>query len=323
MRPRVFIHTNHRQLVGAFVSAHSFRRRSRHADRFDVAIIHHRDYPFFARREGQPYLRAGAKLPWRNDDLQSFTPLRFMPPELMGYAGRALIVDPDVFAVADVWELLSRDMAGKAILCRVHDGVKRSVRGTYASSVMLLDCAKLRHWRVEAQFEEMFALERDYRNWLGLGCEDPATIGALEPGWNDFDHLGPETRLLHNTRRMTQPWKTGLPVDFLPVENFPLFPPFGWLMTARRRLLGDYALLGRYRRHRDRRQEALFWALLRECLDAGEVDEAFLVEEMRRGHLRPDALERLAGAATVESVLGTIPGHPVAQRQVDLVGAPP
>ena len=50
---------------------------------------------------------------WRNDDLQSFTPLRFLPPQLMGYQGRAVVIDPDIFATGDIWELLSRDMAGK------------------------------------------------------------------------------------------------------------------------------------------------------------------------------------------------------------------
>ena len=78
-------------------------------------------------------------------------------------------------------------------------------------------------------------------------------------------------------------------------------------MTARRRLFGDYALLGRYRRHPDPRQEALFWALLRACLDAGEVSEAFLAEKMRRAHLRPDTLDRVAAAPTVEAVLGHEP----------------
>ena len=63
----------------------------------------------------------GVKRNWRNDDLQSFTPLRFMPPELMGYQGRAVVVDPDVFAVGDVFELLTprhararRSCAGRA-----------------------------------------------------------------------------------------------------------------------------------------------------------------------------------------------------------------
>ena len=306
MQHRVFIHTNHRQLVGALVSAHSFRRRSAHADKFDVALINHADQPFFRRHEGGLYLRAGNKIPWRNDDLQSFTPLRFMPPELMGYEGRALVVDPDVFAVADVWDLLSRDMQGKAIMCRVHTGVKRTVRGTYATSVMLLDCAKLKHWRTAEQFDALFAFTRDYQTWMSLGYEDPAIIGAIEEGWNDFDHLGPETRLIHNTRRMTQPWKTGLHVDFLPVENFPLLPPFGWLMKARRQLFGDYAFLGHYKRHPDPRQEMLFWALLRESLEDGAVSRGQLEEEMARGHLRRDALEHIPTAPTVAAVLAGV-----------------
>lgn len=258
MRHAVFIHTNHRQYLGALVASHALQRSSGNADRFDVRIINHCDYPFFRRREGHEYLRDGKKAVWRNDDLQSFTPLRFMPPELMGYLGRAVVIDPDVFAVGDVWELLTRDLGGKAILCRTHGGIKRAVRGSFASSVMLLDCSRLSHWRTEQQFEELFTFRRDYGKWIGLGYEDPDTIGTIEPMWNDFDRLTRTTRMLHNTRRRTQPWKSGLPVDFLPVERFPPFPPFGWLMIARRKLIGDYALLGRYRRHPDPNQETLF-----------------------------------------------------------------
>ena len=113
MRHCVFIHTNHRQYIGALVSAYSMHRHSPNAEQFDVKIIEHKDYPFFGEYEGQEYLRDGVKRHWRNDDLQSFTPLRFMPPELMGYQGRAVVVDPDVFAVGDIFELLTRDMAGQ------------------------------------------------------------------------------------------------------------------------------------------------------------------------------------------------------------------
>ena len=114
----VFIHTNHKQVTGALVAEHSLRRNSRYADKFDIRIIHTKDYPVLRAREGQPYLRDGVKRIWRYDDLQSFTTLRFMPPELMGYQGRAVVVDPDVFAVGDVWELLDRDMEGAALMCR-------------------------------------------------------------------------------------------------------------------------------------------------------------------------------------------------------------
>ena len=291
MKPCIFIHSNDRQRVGALVAAHALRRNSQRPDDFDIRIIQREDYPFFAAREGQPYLRDGSWRAWRNDDLQSFTPLRFMPPELLGYQGRALVIDPDIFAVADVMPLLSRDMAGKAILCRRRSGWKQKT--CFASSVMLLDCKQLKHWRCESDFGELFEGKRDYADWISLRLEPPASIGPLEHEWNDFDRLTPQTRLLHNTRRWTQPWKTGLPVDFVPGDKFTSVPGVAWLMRKRREWFGDYALLGRYVRHPDPAQERFFFGLLRECVERGSVDEAFLREEMRRNHLRHDAIERL------------------------------
>jgi hypothetical protein len=292
MQPTVFVHTNHRQYLGALVSAYSLRRNSRHADAFDVRIIQHRDHPFLAAREGEWFLRDGTRRRWRNDDLQSFTPLRFMPPELMGYEGRAVVIDPDIFAVGDIHELLTREMEGKAILCR-----PRSNRGpkknAFASSVMLLDCARLRHWRCEEQFGEMFRFERDYMDWISLRLEPRESIGLFENVWNDFDHLTEETRLLHNTKRRTQPWKTGLPADYVPAEKFKRFPPLAWLLRLRRRVFGDYAFLPEYASHPDPGQERFFFGLLRECVDRHIVSEDLLREEMGRNHLRHDALQLL------------------------------
>ncbi len=288
MKPCVFIQTNHRQMIGALVSEYSLRRNSAHNDKFDVRIMHHKDYPFFQAKEGEVYLRDGLKRRWRNDDLQSFTPLRFLPPELMGYSGRAVVIDPDVFAVGDIYDLLVRDMEGKAVVCRSRGGSKG-----VASSVMLLDCAKLTHWRCEAQFNEMFAFERDYMDWICLKLEPREAIGLFENRWNDFDTLTADTKLLHNTKRWTQPWKTGLPVDFVPAEKTQRFQPLGWARRVRRKLFGPYALLGRYRRHRDPNQERFFFGLLRECLEQGVVSEALLREEMERNHLRHDALQVL------------------------------
>jgi hypothetical protein len=292
----VFIHTNHKQITGALIAAHSLRRNSRNADKFDVRIIHTKDHPFLQAREGQPYKRNGVERPWRNEDLQSFTLLRFMPPELMGYQGRAVVIDPDVFAQGDVWDLLTRDMGGKAILCRRRSGPKKWA-GCYASSVMLLDCAKLDRWHVERQFNEMFEFKRDYMDWISLKLEPKGTIGRLENEWNDFDTLTPRTKMLHNTRRLTQPWKAGLPVDFTPADTFWPFPPVGWAMRWRRRLLGDYALLGRYKPHPDPNQESFFFGLLRECLENGIVTEDMIKAEMRDNHVRHDALEVLARIA--------------------------
>jgi len=295
-KPCVFIHTNHKQIVGALVAQHALKRNSRHADAFDVRIIQTADHPFLAAREGQPFKRDGITRVWRNDDLQSFTPLRFMPPGLMGYEGRALVIDPDIFAVADVWELLSRDMQGKAIMCRKRNGPK-GLYGYFASSVMLLDCARLTHWRCEEQFNELFAFRRDYMDWISLKLEPRETIGLIEPEWNDFDKLTPQTRMLHNTRRLTQPWKTGLPIDFEPPDAFKPFPMFAWLMRYGRKLVGRNRLIGRYWRHPDRNQEHLFFGLLRECLEQGIVTEDVLRREMRQDHVRHDAFEVLGRTA--------------------------
>ena len=243
-------------------------------------------------REGQLYLRDGDKRTWLNDDLQSFTPLRFMPPQLMNYEGRALIIDPDVFAVGDVWNLLSRDMGGKALMCRPKSGSKGR-KGALASSVMLLDCGQLKHWQAEQQFGEMFDFSRDYMDWISLKLEDRDSIGLFENVWNDFDHLDLNTKMLHNTKRKTQPWKAGLPTDWRPAERFRLFPPLAWLMRARRMLFGEYGLLGNYREHPDKNQERLFFGLLKECLDQGLVTEEMLRQEMANNHVRHDAMEVL------------------------------
>jgi hypothetical protein len=289
----VFIHTNHKQITGALVAQYALKRNSVNADKFDVRIIDTADYPWLQEHEGRMYLRDGVKRVWLNDDLQSFTPLRFMPPKLMGYQGRAIVIDPDIFAVGDAWELLNRDMQGKAIMCRMRSGPKGYVDKCMASSVMLLDCAKLSHWDAEQGFREMFEFKRDYQPWICLKLEDRESIGFFEAEWNDFDRLTRRTKMVHNTRRRTQPWKTGLPTDWRPAERFRLFPPVAWAMRARRKLFGEYAFLGNYKAHPDPNQERFFFGLLRECLENGIITEKMLRDEMAKNHVRHDALEVL------------------------------
>ena len=290
LKPTVFIHTNEKQMLGALISRHSLQKHSTHSDQFDIRFIEVKDYPCMLEREGQRYRRDGEMRPWLNDDLQSFTPLRFAPPQLMAYQGRAVVMDPDIFALGDIWELLSRDMEGAALMCRPKSG-RKGRKGAFASSVMLLDCAKLGHWQFENDFAEMFEpVKRDYMDWVSLKLEDPSTVGLFENEWNDFDTLTEKTKLLHNTKRKTQPWKTGLKIDYRPADTFQLFPPRHWLRRARRALFGEDRFAGRYTAHPDPAQERFFFSLVRECLESGEFTAGQLREEMARGHLRADAL---------------------------------
>jgi len=288
----VFIHTNERQWLGALVAEYSLRRNSPDADKFDVRFIRTRDYPYLAAREGQTFLRGGTSRVWRMEDLQSFTPLRFMPPKLMNWQGRAVVIDPDVFAVGDIYELLDRDMAGAAVMGR-HRSEKSEKEFQVATSVMLMDCARLKHWDAEKEFDQLFSSEKDYKEWIVLAYEDPANIGFLENCWNDFDHLDANTRLIHNTKRKTQPWKTGLPVDFTPANKFKNKPLLASANRLRAKVFGEYGLLGHYQEHPDRQQEQFFFGLLKECIESGCVSEELVRDEIRQNHVRHDAFEVL------------------------------
>jgi hypothetical protein len=273
VKPTVFIQANERQHLGAKISAHSYRRNARDADSFDVRILHTRDFPRLGDA-GQTYLRGGKITPWDPNDLQSFTPLRFFPPQAMGFEGVAVVTDPDVFAVGDVGELFARDREGKAILGVERPGDKR--RPFYvASSVMLLDCSKLKHWRFDEQLDGLFGHEFDYFDWVHLGLEEAETIGLLGPEWNDFDRMTARTKLLHTTKRRTQPWKTGLPVDFTVKVRTPA-QAIGRLWPW-------------YRKHPDRNQEAFVFSLLAELVDSGEITRDELEREMAANHIRHDA----------------------------------
>jgi hypothetical protein len=195
---------------------------------------------------------------------------------------------PDVFAVGDVYELLSRDMAGRAIMCRTRTGSK-GASGGLATSVMLLDCAKLGHWQCERQFNELFEGKRDYMDWILLRDEPGDSIGIFENEWNDFDRLAENTKLLHNTKRQTQPWKSGLPIDFTWADKkIEPLKPATWPRLIKR---WQTAAQKTYRPHPDSNQERFFFGLLRECLAKGVVTEELLRDEMRHNHIRHDALE--------------------------------
>ena len=276
MKPTVFIQANARQMLGAKISAWSYKKASRRPDSFDVRIMDAAKWPRLMR-DGQSILRDGHIRAWDPDDLQSFTPLRFAPPSLMKFEGKAVVTDPDCFGVGDVAELFDRDMGGKAIMAVPRPG--HNSRDDYiATSVMLLDCSKLKHWDFDQDLDDLFAHRFDYVDWIELKREDRSNIGALEPEWNDFDRLTPNTRILHTTKRRTQPWKAGLPIDYTLRER----GPFDFLRRLKR---------SRYERHPDPNQEALVYSLLADLVDRGEVTKHELVAEMAANHVRHDSLE--------------------------------
>jgi hypothetical protein len=295
-RPIVVVHTNDQQMAAALVGAHSLKSRSRNPGLFDVRLLRLEETPYLWKRHKQTFTwwEGGPPTVWLRNNMLSFAPLRRMVPQLLGYRGRALVLDPDIFAVGDVYELLTRDMRGKAILCRPKQEWREG-RQLISSAVMLLDCARLTEWQWDREMDDLFAGRASLGPLLSLWDVPAEKIGLLEEEWNHPDTLTEQTKLLHTTAPITQPWKTGLPADFNEYTRASGF----WLDLWKRgtsRLLGEPDRTVRYRPHPDPRQEQLFFSLLRECLEQGGVTAAFLRKAMRRNWLRKDAFERIGAA---------------------------
>ncbi|MGH1398885.1 MAG: hypothetical protein ACRBCT_06690 [Alphaproteobacteria bacterium] len=299
MKKTVFIHTNKKQYLGALVAKYMLQKYTKDANAFDVKIISLEDYPALHTRDKQKYLRSGRQAIWNNNDLQSFTLLRFLPPELMDYKGRSIVIDPDIFALADINTLFNKDMENNTLMCRLDD------KGNFSSSVMLMDNEKLKHWRWEEDINDLFNKKRDYRDWMSLNLENPETIGIFEKEWNSFDELNENTKMLHNTKRLTQPWRTGLPITFdrsekIPAKTWKDLIPF---KNTIKKALGRPIAAAKtnpnekhshHQPHPDQTQIDLFFTHLTEAIDAGIVTESHIQDALATNEIREDIHEIVA-----------------------------
>jgi hypothetical protein len=285
---KYFVHTNNKQILGALVAKYTVEKYTRHGDRFTVEILNSDEVPELINMTGKSYLRNGKTTPWRPNDLQSFTLTRFMPPEAMNYSGKSIVVDADVFSVGtDVWDLFQMDMGTNAVLAKKHK------EDSWATSVMLLDNTKLRHWTISDITSGLVEKKYDYADIMGLKDKSHMTrgitLGLLDENWNCYDTLTPDTKLLHNTYRATQPWKTGLKRDFQVFKMKPILGviPREWIHT----------LLGRgnrhYRKHPDPNQETFFFSHLKSAIINGAISEKLVHEQIALTNIRHDALNVL------------------------------
>jgi hypothetical protein len=70
-KPCVFIHVNHKQILGAHVGERSLRHFSKNNDKFDIKFIETKDHSFLVAKEDELFLRNGVRRKWRMNDLQS------------------------------------------------------------------------------------------------------------------------------------------------------------------------------------------------------------------------------------------------------------
>lgn len=277
----VFIQANAKQLFGAKIAQFCIQRLLPEDSPITVRIINIDEMPIFKAFLGTPYMRNGKLVANSAQDLQSFTLSRFAPPELMGYTGQAVVIDPDIFAQHDITSLFELPMHEKAILaCKK--------KNAWDTSVMLLDCAKLKHWSMTSLFSGLKNKTLDYTDLITL--KHASSVGELSRQWNDLDHLDTSTRMLHTTNRLTQPWKTGLPIDFTRAQDHDYYLgiiPKPWVL----RLLGRWPT--KYQRHPNPAIETFFFQLVREALARRVITQDEVQKEITAGHIRTDLLVML------------------------------
>ncbi len=282
MKYKVFIQTNEKQYLGALLSEYTIRKYSKNNDKFEVVIIQAHDVLELKKLYGQTIFKDKKEVTYGNEDLQSFTLTRFMPPELMNFEGKSIVIDPDVFATySDIYELFTIDMEDNAALMRKHSG-------DWGTSVMLLDNSKLKHWKIKDIVDELISKKVDYRDWMSLRHRKEK-IGILDEVWNHFDKLTPETKLIHNTQRITQPWRTGLKIEYTPKKMKPFLGiiPREWIHI----LLGKNPYI--HREHPDKNQVDFFFGHLKSAILEGKISKDLVLEEIKKRHIRQDALEVL------------------------------
>jgi len=282
MKKKIFIHTNNKQGIGALISKFSFE--STLSDKnISVEFINVDVIDVFKNFAGKTYTRNGKDITYNPADLQSFTLSRFMPPELMNYEGRAVVVDPDIFALKDISELFSMDLHGKSIACC-------SKKGAWDTSMMVLDCAKLQHWNMGGILKSLVRKERNYSEIMTLEKEPDDSVLDVSRIWNNLDTLTPETYMIHMTNRLTQPWKTGLPIDFTrnsPGKYIGIIPKI-WALKLR----GKWPSV--YQKHPDRKIENLFFSLAKNAYLAGSITKSDIEKDIETKDVRPDILQHIA-----------------------------
>ena len=133
-----------------------------------------------------------------------FTYTRFLVPWLCNYQGKAVFMDCDMICVGDIKELDELDMREYWLRVVKHDyrptaTVKMDGRPQTVyprknwSSLMLMDCARLRLWTKEA-------VESRSGAYLHRFQDIPdERIGDIPDTWNTLDWMDERTRLIHFT----------------------------------------------------------------------------------------------------------------------------
>lgn len=196
---RISIGTEPLQWVACEVLKHSIRRRTERPVEFLESW--NPSQGWHSALQSAPKLPGGTK----------FNSWRWLTPRVLGH-GRAIYLDADQVVLADIGELRDQLQAAKTIAV-VTDAVgifgskKSPEPGKLQTSVMLMDCHKLRMAMQPCPIESCAAGRMEYRDLMQATWLDRGDVQTLDPGWNHFGIVNDQTKLIHYSHVKSQPYR--------------------------------------------------------------------------------------------------------------------
>lgn len=278
---KIFIHSNHSQLFGAKVSKYLFSKYGIN----QVEILMVENDPFLTKLDKKKYLRAGKREKYFINDLQSFTLTRFSAEMHNDAKDGYLMMDPDIFAIKspEKFILESNQIKDFDLLARPLPSSKHKeylLKG-FASSVFYRRASSRYLWDYEKLIDDIFNNRLDYNQLITLSCFNDLKIAELPEKMNSYDRLNHETILLHNTGRVTQPWKSGLEIDYINHK-----------IPKHKRIINSF--FGKkqyYLNHPDKSQTDFFISSTRDAINARYIDEQYIFECIKNKYIRPDIMQ--------------------------------
>ncbi len=279
---KIYICTNKFQKVAAKVAAYSFSQLGYH----DIEILELEKNEILKSKLNLTYLRNG-KLTKFVDDLQSFTLLRFLPFTLNN-TKKCLIIDPDVFALQDPKDKINKifDEQNFEIACTKIDG-------KFRSEVMFLKNLNI-NWSFEDIINDLFNHKIDYKELINLTSKKYfSNIFTLPIIFNHHDIIHNDTLLLHTSKRITQPWKEGLKIDFQK-EGLSKFYKFKQIIKKLLKMNYDMTGISSfYIKHPNRDVSEKILILFRKSLISGSLNELELKNALEDKYVSKIFMEKV------------------------------
>ena len=205
-RPQVFIGSGELSRLERKVLTHSLRRNT--AREVDIWVLNG-THNSIERNDEQPF-PAPMSLALKYRNYTEFSLYRYLIPELCNYHGRAIYLDSDMICLSDIGELFDTPMNAADFLATRHYDEQE-----WGTSVMLIDCERCR-FDLNRIYDEIDSGHYTYPDFSRMSPRflehHPYKIGPLDPNWNVFDRYDRNTKLIHYTNLLTQPWRrTGHP----------------------------------------------------------------------------------------------------------------